>query len=93
MDTNFEGKWIGRRGPIEWPARSPDLTPPDFFLWGVIKNLVYAQKPATLEDLRGAIVQSFNTIDVELCQKVCRSVAERFQKYAQHNGEHFEHFD
>ena len=93
LDTNFEGKWIGRRGPIEWPARSPDLTPPDFFLWGVIKNLVYAQKPATLEDLRGAIVQSFNTIDVELFQKVCRSVAERFQKCAQHNGEHFEHFD
>ena len=31
---NFPRKWIGRRGPIEWPARSPDLTPPDFFLWG-----------------------------------------------------------
>ncbi len=34
LDENFPGKWIGRRGPIEWPARSPDLTPPDFFLWG-----------------------------------------------------------
>ena len=24
--------WIGRGGPVEWPARSPDLTPCDFFL-------------------------------------------------------------
>ena len=43
LDTNFEGKWIGRRGPIEWPARSPDLTPPDFFLWGVIKSLLLSK--------------------------------------------------
>ena len=25
-------RWLGRRGPHEWPARSPDLTPCDFFL-------------------------------------------------------------
>lgn len=31
----FPGRWIGRRGSIEWPARSPDLTPLDFF-YGVI---------------------------------------------------------
>lgn len=27
----FRGKWIGRRGQIEWPPRTPDLTPLDFF--------------------------------------------------------------
>ena len=32
LDINFNGGWIGRRGPIEWPARSPDLTPMDFFV-------------------------------------------------------------
>lgn len=26
-------KWIGRWGPMEWPARSPDLTPLEFYLW------------------------------------------------------------
>ncbi|KAG8307976.1 hypothetical protein J6590_006955 [Homalodisca vitripennis] len=25
-------QWIGRRGVIEWPARSPDLTPKNFGL-------------------------------------------------------------
>ena len=33
-ESIFPEKWIGRRGPIDWPARSPDLTPMDFFLSG-----------------------------------------------------------
>ena len=32
LDQKFPGLWLGRRGPHEWPARSPDLTPCDFFL-------------------------------------------------------------
>ena len=31
LDTTFPECWMGRRGPHEWPARSPDLTPCDFF--------------------------------------------------------------
>lgn len=27
----YTNKWIGRRGPIEWPARSPELTCLDIF--------------------------------------------------------------
>ena len=27
LDVTFANKWIGRRGPIEWPPRSPDITP------------------------------------------------------------------
>ena len=28
-----------------WPLRSPDLTAPDFFLWGYLKERVYVNKP------------------------------------------------
>ena len=31
LNEKFPGKWIGRRGPIEWAPRSPDLTPPIYF--------------------------------------------------------------
>lgn len=34
LDHIFPGHWLGRRRPHEWPARSPDLTPCDFLLWG-----------------------------------------------------------
>ncbi|XP_023726483.1 uncharacterized protein LOC111874840 [Cryptotermes secundus] len=39
----FPQRWIGRRGPVVWPARSPDITPPDFFLWGLLRTLKYSQ--------------------------------------------------
>ena len=29
--------WIGNRGPIAWPPRSPDLTPLDFFCGELLK--------------------------------------------------------
>ncbi|CAH1966439.1 unnamed protein product [Acanthoscelides obtectus] len=35
-----EYNWIGRGGPINWPERSLDLAPLDFFLWGHVKDEV-----------------------------------------------------
>ena len=32
LNAQFPGKWISCHGLHEWPARSPDLTPCDFFL-------------------------------------------------------------
>ena len=32
LNDMFGEQWIGRYGPFRWPARSPDLTPLDFFL-------------------------------------------------------------
>ena len=34
-------KWIGRFGPVPWPAKFPDLTPLAFYLWGHMKSLIY----------------------------------------------------
>jgi len=31
---NLPGQWIGRRGAVEFPPHSPDLTLLDFYLWG-----------------------------------------------------------
>jgi hypothetical protein len=44
LNEKFPEKWIGRGGLILWPARSPDLVPLDFFVWGHVKNTVYAEK-------------------------------------------------
>jgi len=32
LDENLQGHWIGRRGTFEFPPRSPELTPLDFYL-------------------------------------------------------------
>jgi hypothetical protein len=39
-----------------WPPRSPDLTPPDFYLWGAAKSAVYRDRPRTLTELKPAIL-------------------------------------
>ena len=35
----------------DWPARSPDLNPLDFFLWGYLKSKVYSPLPNNLDEL------------------------------------------
>ena len=41
LTATFDARWIGNGGPTAWPARSPDLTCLDFFLWGCMKSVVY----------------------------------------------------
>lgn len=43
--------WAVRRGSVESPARSPDLTSLNFFLWRNLKSEVYSTK---ITNLRGA---------------------------------------
>jgi hypothetical protein len=77
LNDKFEGRWIGRRGPIEWPPRSPDLTPPDFWLWGYLKDLVYAEKPHSMEDLKTVIHEKMNGIPRDMIARATESVTQR----------------
>ena len=48
---------------VEWPPRSPDLTPLDFFLWGYLKSKVYVTPPATLANLRKRISHEMGELE------------------------------
>ncbi|GFV62505.1 SCAN domain-containing protein 3 [Trichonephila clavipes] len=52
LKDTFGDRLISRFGPVNWPPRSCDLTPLDYFLWGYVKSLVYADKPQTLDYLK-----------------------------------------
>ena len=47
LNYHFPGRWIGRGGPYNWPARSPDLSPQGYCVWGWMKELVYSVKVVT----------------------------------------------
>ncbi|GFV43448.1 uncharacterized protein TNCV_5131 [Trichonephila clavipes] len=51
LKDTFGDRLISRFGPVNWPPRSCDLTPLDYFLWSYVKSLVYANKPQTLDHL------------------------------------------
>ncbi|GFX20754.1 uncharacterized protein TNCV_78111 [Trichonephila clavipes] len=41
LKDTFGDRLISRFEPVNWPPRSCDLTPLDYFLWGYVKSLVY----------------------------------------------------
>ena len=79
LDEWFPNMWIGRRGPIEWPPRSPDLTPPDFFLWGYLRDKIYQHHIQNLDHLQQIIVDEFNQVPLNMCRKACENVKLRLQ--------------
>ena len=90
VSEHFSGRWLGRRGPHEWPPRSPDLTPCDFYLWGYTKEEVYKTKPRTLEDLEIRVQQVLNAIPNDILLKVVRFVPGRLMKLVEANGAYVE---
>ncbi|GFW46471.1 DUF4817 domain-containing protein [Trichonephila clavipes] len=55
LEDTFGDRLISRFGPVNWPSRSCDLTPLDYFLWSYVKSLVYSDKPQTLDHLEDNI--------------------------------------
>ena len=53
---------IGHGSTINWPPRSPDLTPLDFCLWGWMKNEVYRRKVDTRDELLDLIMDVIASI-------------------------------
>lgn len=90
LNDKLPGRWIGRRGPIEWPARSPDLTPLDFFLWGYVKQVVYKQNLKNLDELRESITNAINSIGRDVIKTVFSNIEKRLQMVIDNNGAHIE---
>ncbi|GFY11415.1 uncharacterized protein TNCV_3182571 [Trichonephila clavipes] len=55
LKDTFGDRLNSRFEPVNWPPRSCDLTPLDYFLWGYVISLVYADKPQTLDHLENNI--------------------------------------
>lgn len=87
----FADQWIGRGGPVSFPARSPDLTPLDFFLWGDVKQKVYREKPTTEENMRQRITAAFRSIRRETLRNVQETIPRRFDLCIRQQGGLFEH--
>jgi hypothetical protein len=90
LDETFKDRWIGRAGPIQWPPHSPDLTPCDFWLWGMVKNRVYSSPVQSMEELKERIRQTISDIPVEMCARAVEATFDRFQTCIEHNGEQVE---
>ncbi|GFW82147.1 uncharacterized protein TNCV_5056221 [Trichonephila clavipes] len=70
LKDTFGDRLISRFGPVNWSPRSCDLTPLDYFLWGYVKSLVYADKPPqTLDHLEDNIRRVIADIRPQMLEK------------------------
>ena len=62
---------------LEWPPRSPDLTVPDFILWGYSESEVYASKPKTIDELKCDIRAEIAAITPEILANVMQNARKK----------------
>ncbi|GFV70745.1 hypothetical protein TNCV_2023091 [Trichonephila clavipes] len=77
LKDTFGDRLISRFGPVNWPPRSCDLTPLDYFLWGYVKSLVYADKPQRLDHLEDNIRRAIADIRPQMLEKVIENWTSR----------------
>ena len=74
LNQQFPEKWIGRGGPLPWPAPSPDLNLLDFLCVGEMRNLVCKTPVESDGDLVARIVAA-----VEI--KVIPAISDRVPQF------------
>ncbi|GFX49291.1 putative transposable element [Trichonephila clavipes] len=84
----FGDRLISRFGPVNWPPRSFDLTPLDYFLGGYVKSLVYADKPQTLDHLEDNIHLVIAEIRPQMLDKVIENWTSSLDYIRDSRGSH-----
>ena len=92
LDHQFDVRVVSRKAirARDWPPRSPDLNPLDFFLWGYLKSKVYSPLPLTLAQLEQNIRREVAALDPNMVLRALRDVRERCQAVIAANGGYIE---
>ena len=90
LDTVFPDHWIGRGGFIEWSARSPDLNPLDFSIWGILKDRVYKHDIANIDTLKQKIEEECLAFSTEELSNIYEHMEKRALLCAEAHGHHIE---
>ena len=85
----FPQRVISRFGDVPWPPRSPDLTAPDFFLWGYLKK-VYSTRLTGLNvhAFKENIWEEIAKLSEETLQAVMRTFITRVHLCIEEGGGH-----
>ena len=89
LDNHLNGRWVGRRGPIKWPACSPDLTPCDFWFWSHLRDQVYPTPGnihPNLQELHQRIDQEIQNINLIFFRKSMCDFVDCFRKTRYNSG-------
>ena len=74
-----------------WRQGETDLTPADFFIWGLLKGKVYKNAPRTIEQLKEAIRQEIQAVNIDTLRKVFQNLEKRIQVCLDVKRDQFQH--
>jgi len=84
LNDKYTQYWIERNGFVAWPPRLPDLTSPDFYLCGYLKNTVYKKVLTTSKELKYRIRAA--EIPNEVLRRTIAAFRRQIQLYIDKNG-------
>ena len=73
----FPNRLISRFGDLTFPSRSPDLTAPDYFLWGYLKERIFSRRLHSIDELKMAIRREIRAIPQAMVRRVMNSFPRR----------------
>jgi inhibitor of nuclear factor kappa-B kinase subunit alpha len=87
-----EERIISRNFPHPWPARSPDLNPSDYYLWGHLKSKVFSGHfPTNTDQLKARIISCVEEIsESDSLQNSVLHLLDRLQFVLNVHGIHIE---
>ena len=92
LKNKFRERIIFRRsGALAWPARSPDLSPLDYWFWSICLGELRRSPPSSLDDLQETINNFVQNLAREEIIRSARDVQIRAGACVQANGGTFEH--
>ena len=71
LPGKFGEHFLSRSAMVNWPPRSYDLTPLDYFLWGYVKAHVHTDKSASIDALADNMEAFIRELSAEMLERVC----------------------
>ena len=90
LQEKFQGRVISLHTDRPWPAKSPDLSPPDFWLWGTCMQELRRNPPSTLQEMKRTVEGFVNSLSVEETKSAVLNLRRRALVCQQLEGGSFE---
>ena len=84
----FEDRIISRRADDVWPARTCDVTPLNYYLWGALKDKCFADKPKTIDTSKDSIREAISEIQLYTIDNVLKNWIDRVDYCMSSPGNH-----
>ena len=87
LKSKFGDRFIDKK---QWPPRSPDLNPCDFYLWGYLKSRVYRPLSKSIPELKANIEREIKNISKNDLKQVFENFRKRCSLVISAGGGDFE---